>query len=116
MNIRKRYIFCGVVNEEDSISDFRLIAGKALAIMHGGMDSAIRVNIPDDLELIKYSCDRYSTTDDSRTIAELGYDVVRWNGKKWEVCNELKGIQPHLHYRYFNKLNTINELKNYKGL
>lgn len=39
--------------------------------------SALRVNIPDDLILEKWSCDSYSTTTDPRTIDELGYDILR---------------------------------------
>lgn len=40
---------------------------------------ALRVNIPDDKVLTKYRLDPYSTTEDQRTLNELGYDVLMWN-------------------------------------
>lgn len=57
--------------------------------------SALRVQIPDDLVLEKWSCDSYSTTRDERTLDELGYDVMVWNGNRWVKHNELKGLNPH---------------------
>lgn len=44
----------------------------------------IRVWIPDDMKLNKGDFNDYSTTDDDRTIADLGYDVImtQWNGKR----------------------------------
>ena len=92
---RYRYILNGLVSGEDKISRFRLIAGNNIKSKYDGA-FAIRVNIPDDLQLTKYSCDPYSKTDDPRTINELGYDVLIWYEKqrKWKVHNELKGINP----------------------
>ena len=91
--MRYRYILCGLLNENDEISKFRLIAGNKLKSLEY-TDSAIRVKIPDDLILEKYSCDEYSTTVDNRTIKELGYDVlVKFNGK-WRIYNKLKGVRP----------------------
>ncbi|MFQ1027656.1 hypothetical protein JDW21_19205 [Bacillus subtilis] len=92
---RYRYILNGCVLGEDKISDYRLIAGNNIKPSYNG-EVAIRVNIPDDLELTKYSRDPYSTTHDKRTIDELGYDVLIWNeGKsKWEIHNEFKGVRP----------------------
>jgi len=48
------------------------------------------VNLPDDLVLEKWSCDPYSTTEDERTLDELGYDLLVWNRKKkkWLVHNK----------------------------
>jgi hypothetical protein len=65
----------GVALGSDSISDFRLIAGNNVKPSYDGT-IALRVNIPADLEMTKYSCDPYSTTNDERTLDELGYDVV----------------------------------------
>lgn len=42
-----------------------------------------RVEIPEDMQLVKYSCDNYSTTDDQRLIRELSpvRIIISWNGK-----------------------------------
>lgn len=69
---RVRYILSGGVKPTDPINRYRLIAANSLDPEYGGM-TAIRVTLPDDLELTKYSCDPYSTTDDPRTLEELGY-------------------------------------------
>jgi hypothetical protein len=88
--VRTRYIVCGLTEGNVPINRYRLIAGNRL----GSKDIAIRVRLPSDLVLDKYSCDSYSTTKDIRTLNELGYDViVRINGR-WVVRNDLKGIRP----------------------
>jgi hypothetical protein len=92
---RYRYVLTGVALGEDKISDFRLIAGNNIKPSYDG-EVALRVIIPSDLELTKYSCDPYSTTDDDRTLNELGYDLLIWyqEKRKWKVHNELKGTRP----------------------
>lgn len=89
-----RYIFCGVVQGSDPISNFRLIGGTNLR--YNSSCSMIRVNIPKNLKLTKYSCDSYSTTSDKRTLDDLGWDVMIWNKnrRRWIIHNELKGINP----------------------
>ena len=73
-----RYITCGVIHPTDKVSDFRLIG---INQVYGESD-AIRIEIPDDLKLEKWSCDCYSTTEDKRTIADLNPAVViRFNGR-----------------------------------
>lgn len=92
---RYRYVMNGTAVGTDSIKQFRLIAGtNMLDTYHGA--TALRVRIPKDLALTKYACDPYSTTDDTRTLDELGYDfMVRDNTKgKWVVRNEFKGKRP----------------------
>ena len=94
-----RYITCGIVNPDDPINIYRLIAGNKIA----DSGDCIRVRIPDDMKLTKWSCDSYSGTTDTRTLNELGYDVlVKINGK-WIVRNDLKGIQPHAIYEVMDK-------------
>lgn len=92
---RYRYILNGVALGGDGICDFRLIAGNNIKPSYNG-EVAIRVNIPDDLKLTKYNCDPYSTTEDRRTLDELGYDVLIWYKKdrKWIVHNQFKGTRP----------------------
>lgn len=94
MRKRYRYITNGVVIGEHKICGYRLIASTNMRSEYKRV--AIRVNIPSDLVLEKWSCDPYSTTDDERTLDELGYDVMIWNikKKKWEIHNEFKGIRP----------------------
>lgn len=93
--VRYRYILSGLALGKDKISDFRLIAGNMIKPSYNGA-SALRVSIPADLELTKYSSDSYSTTDDQRTLDELGYDILIWDGnkKKWNMNNDLKGLNP----------------------
>lgn len=98
---RYRYVLNGTALGKDKISDFRLIAGNNITSPYDG-ETALRVNIPDDLILTKYRCDPYSTTRDERTLEELGYDVLIWyqSEKKWKVHNEFKEMRPcdiHLH-------------------
>lgn len=84
-----RYISCGIAKSADKISDFRLIGGSQLLPEERVV---LRVMVPDDLKLSKYSCDNYSTTEDVRTLEELGCDVmIRINGK-WIVKNNLKHL------------------------
>ena len=84
-----RYISCGIAKSTDKISDFRLIGGSQLFPEEGVV---LRVVIPDDLKLSKYSCDSYSTTEDPRTLEELGCDVmIRINGR-WIIKNNLKHL------------------------
>lgn len=90
-----RYILNGCVLGINKICDYRLIAGNNIKPSYNDQ-SAIRVNIPDDLKLEKWSCDSYSTTEDKRTIEELGYDIIIWNAnkKRWIKHNEFKTIRP----------------------
>ena len=103
MRKRYRYIGNGNVTAKDKICDYRLIGGNLL----NGLISAdfVRVHIPNDLVLEKWRCDSYSTTDDQRTIEELGYDIIVKINGKWKIMNELKAVEPHkirevLHYKY----------------
>lgn len=92
---RYRYVLNGVALGEDKISDFRLIAGNNIKPSYDGQ-TALRVSIPNDLKLTKYSCDPYSTTEDERTLDELGYDILIWHEEKgkWKTHNEFKGTKP----------------------
>ena len=85
-----RYIGNGHCKSTDPISNYRLLGACKLHTLSSS--SYIRVKIPDDLELIKWECDEYSLTEDSRTISELGYDVIVKINGKWKVKNELKCI------------------------
>lgn len=78
------------------ISDFRLIAGNMIKPDYSGK-LVFRVNILEDLILEKWSCDSYSTTRDTRTLDELGYEVLIWDAGrgKWEKHNEYKGMKIH---------------------
>lgn len=89
MRKKYRYICCGTAKITDKISNFRLIGGNQLQ----NQSSILRVKIPNDLELVKYSCDNYSTTEDARTLEELGCDVmIRYNGQ-WIIRNDLRPLQ-----------------------
>lgn len=93
MRKRYRYISCGTAKNTDKISDFRLISGNQLKQTDGRLSSVIRVQIPSNMVLTKYSCDSYSTTDNTRTLEELGCDImVRINGN-FVIRNDLKHLQ-----------------------
>ena len=78
MKKRYRYITSGVVKATDKVSDYRLIGINQVY----GMSDFIRIEIPDDLKLEKWSCDCYSTTEDERTVAEFNPTVmIRVNGE-----------------------------------
>ncbi|MEE3344639.1 MAG: hypothetical protein VZS44_11135 [Bacilli bacterium] len=73
-----RYILCGVCNPTDPLSDYRLIGNNQI----GQSADMIRVEIPDNVELQKWSCDSYSTTDSKVRIKDLNPKVlIRINGK-----------------------------------
>lgn len=77
MNYRYRYIASGTARFSDPISEFRLLSANQLNGIH--THSVIRVKIPDDVPL--YKDDRYSECPDSRTLEDLGCDIlVRING------------------------------------
>ena len=88
--MRHRYIFCGLVHPTDPISNFRLI--KSCRKYNTG--EFIRVNIPDDLKLDHFPYDGYSTTNDTRTLEELGYDCYICFEGRWRKFNELKAHIP----------------------
>ena len=95
-----RYIGCGIAKSTDKISDFRLIGGSQLFPENRVV---LRVVIPDDLKLSKYSCDNYSTTEDPRTLEELGCDVmIRINGR-WIIKNNLKHLSINEIYMILRK-------------
>lgn len=78
MKKRYRYITSGIVKATDKVSNYRLIGINQVY----GMSDFIRIEIPDDLKLEKWSCDCYSTTEDDRTVAEFNPTVmIRVNGE-----------------------------------
>lgn len=86
-----RYITASSVKPSSRICDYKLIGGNQLSNDDGRDSIVIRVRVPDDMKIEKLSCDSYSTTEDERTIEELGYDIlVRINGQLI-VRNDLKG-------------------------
>ena len=85
MRKKYRYILCGIVNPTDKIKIFRLIAANCL----GNRTSAIRIPIPKDMILEKWSCDNYSTTFDERT---LNMFEGRYSSGLQEINKELKEI------------------------
>ena len=91
---RYRYILSGTAKPKEKISNFRLISKNTSPYSN----SAIRVFIPDDMELKKWRCDSYSITSDVRTLEELEYDVlIKVNGK-FIKRNDLKKHDPHEYY------------------
>lgn len=82
--LRYRYI-TAKCNPEDQICKFRLVSHKEIGSVAKEVGRTLyRIKIPDDLILEKWSCDHYSTTEDKRTLRELGYDIIMtmWNGER----------------------------------
>lgn len=101
--MKYRYIGNGHCKPTDKISDYRLIGGCKLNTLSSS--SYIRVHIPDDLMLEKWSCDEYSTTEDTRTIEELGYDIIVKIKGKWKIMtDELQNIMPCDIHKYMHEL------------
>ena len=92
--MRYRYILCGNVSPKDKLSDFRLIAANKIGQSIRTCDG-VRVKITDDIELTKYDCDEYSTTDCEKTLSELGCDVVAKIGGRWKVLDVPIGTNVH---------------------
>ncbi len=85
--MKYRYIIASC-KPTDKICEFRLISHREINKGANYPGKKIyRVRIPDNLILNKWSCDTYATTEDTRTIEELGYDVIviMWNGKRKTV-------------------------------
>jgi hypothetical protein len=107
--MKHRYIFCNFWGDY-KISSFRLFSN---AKRSGG--ALVRVNIPDDLQLRKSDnyeksiYERYSITDDERTIDELGYDCYIFFNGQWRKFNWLKRLDP---YYWIYALKYIFGLKN----
>ncbi|PAE87742.1 hypothetical protein [Shouchella clausii] len=110
---RYRYVLNSGAVGSDSISKYPLISGpQMLESRHGAI--ALRVCIPEDLTLVKNDYDKYSTTNDTRTLDELGYDFMIRDDKKgkWVVRNEFKGQHPY----DINPQTTIKSLDSKKGV
>ena len=83
--MKYRYITSGLCKPTDSICNFRLVSHREIGSIAKEVGRTIyRVNIPDNLKLEKWACDTYSTTNDKRTIEELGYDIIMtmWDGSR----------------------------------
>lgn len=84
---RVRYIGSGLADPDDPISDFQLVAGCILG--RTTTSEALRIELPANLELDKCKGDRYSTTEDSRTLEQLGaVPVVKVDGQ-WTQMPDL---------------------------
>lgn len=64
---RYRYILSGIVDPDHPVCHYRLIAGNQLI----GQSDAVRIEIPDDMDVKYGPCDGYSTTDDRRLLKDL---------------------------------------------
>lgn len=81
MKVRYRYITCGIAKISDRICDFRLITRQVFNTLSVyPMRTYYRVKIPDDMKLNKDWCDEYYTTDDTRTLEELGCELFLVDG------------------------------------
>lgn len=103
--MRYRYITCGITAPDDALNKYRLIG----AINIGSQSSAIRVTLPDDIELEKWDPDGYSTTTATIKLRELDPKVIVRFNKQMKTDNTLTAlwlenkIQPYEFCQYFQK-------------
>ena len=91
---RYRYIWCGLCPLDSPVSDYDLMA-------YVGR-SAMRIEIPDDMELYKYRGDDCSNTEDERLIKDLNpHPVIRKNGRL-VIRDDLLQYEPHEWYLYYD--------------
>lgn len=88
---RYKYILSGIVDLGHPACYYRLVAGNQLR----EQDSAVRIEIPDDMEVRYEPGEGYSTTDDHRPLEDLRpVPMVKINGR-WA---KRPGLDPmHLH-------------------
>jgi len=106
---RYRYIGCGLCDIDNPIRYFRLLGGNQISSM--SISTFIRIEIPDDMELEKYSYDNYSTVQSEIKLRDLNPKVVYYNRKrhKYMIHENLteiwaKGeIQPCDFFKYIDK-------------
>ena len=99
--MRYRYITCGLVSPDDHVAQFRLIAGRNL----NNADSVIRITLPDNINLCKYSCDPYSTCEDTNLLIKDCKPIlmVRVNRKLRHMPGIWPEYQPHQIYHELNR-------------
>lgn len=85
MGKRYRYIKAVDAGSGEKLSSFRLIGGRHVKADHHG-EVMLRVTLTDDVELVKYSCDCYSTTEDERLIGDFEFAILQWDGisERWK--------------------------------
>jgi len=83
-----RYVLSGGVKLTDPVNHYRLVAGNNIKPSYWGV-TAIRINV-EGMELEKWSCDSYSTTDDKRLLQELEPVHMIWTGTYWKQYSEEK--------------------------
>lgn len=100
-----RYILCGTCRPDDIVGDFRLIGGNNLRFAH----NAIRIEIPVDMALEKFSCDSYATTESKLHIRELNPKVCTRINTRMTVDEDMTAIwlkgecEPHEFYKYMEQ-------------
>lgn len=80
---RSRFILTGGIKLTDKILDYRLISPTTVREYIYDGSVCLKVTIPNDMEIIKYKCDNYSTTNDVRLLNELEYKWMRFSNGKW---------------------------------
>jgi len=83
-----RYVLSGGVKLTDPVNHYRLVAGNNIKPSYWGA-TAIRINA-EGMELEKWSCDSYSTTEDKRLLQELEPAHMIWTGTYWKQYSEEK--------------------------
>lgn len=101
---KTRYILNGGTKPDDEIAGYRLICGSYAKDFELG--NAVKVEVT-NIELEKWGCDSYSTTDDNTLIKDLNPKCMVVLNGKWHEDKELTRkwlngeILPHEFCDYF---------------
>lgn len=109
-----RYILNGIVNLNEPIANYKIIAQNKFPNQEDyPIAQAVRFLLPNDLKLKPQKGTSYSTTEDTRTLADLqAHLVIRINGRWKEdpLGLSLSNTQPHkIHMEMLRKGYFITE-------
>lgn len=95
MGKRYRYIAASAIMPRDRICKFRLFSAKYLNVVGKNNHILVRVELPDNVKMLKDLFGTYTQTNDIRRIMDFNYDVIVRINRKWVVKNELKPDKPN---------------------
>lgn len=110
--MRYRYITNGSCTPDSPVSSFRLASHVEISrlTLYAGR-VFYRIEVPTDMQLTKYSCDNYSTTDDQRKIRDLNpvRIIVTWNGR-WRKLRDEEDAQAAYQEEHKRWTQSLNDL------
>lgn len=83
---RYRYIVAGLCSPSDPVNKFSLLSKQVLAASY---DHCIRIELPDDIKLIKYNWDDYSSTKSDMKIEDMNPKAMYLKYGGWRIDEKL---------------------------